>query len=209
MGARLEQEWAKTMKHIKAICEILESADEYRALVALRALVSRKEELENYIQQVVDLSGADNIGNAITKIKASAYGRPGLFELPEQLQRIPKLWLEGRAETRKVKGVLKMTFFHAERQHRRLTPYLQDVWKVASTYDIETEEALKEKILQSYEESSADDMLRFCYAFLSDYDLEEDGEEQECETIDPTLAELQQILNRKIDYGVESKSEVQ
>ena len=209
MGARLEQEWQKTMRHIRAICEILESADEYRALVALRALVSRKEELENYIKQVIDLAGADNIGNAITKIKASSHGRGGVFDLPEQLQRIPQLWLEGRAETRKARGVLKMTFYQAERQHRRLLPYLEDCWRIAEQKDSETAEMLKEQILQCYEENSADDMTKFCYAFVHNYDLEEDGEEREESVDEPSLAELTKILNDvRFDYGVVSREQV-
>ena len=102
-----------------------------------------------------------------------------------------------------------MSFLYAERQHRRLIPYLQDVWKIASNYDMETEEALKEKILQSYEESSADDMMRFCYAFINDYDLEENAVEPQTESEDPTIAELNKILSRKsMDYGVEKKREI-
>jgi hypothetical protein len=209
MGAKLEQEWKKTMKHIKAICELLESSDEYRALVALRALITKKEELEKYVQQVVDLVGADNIGNAITKIKAKSYGRLGLSELPEQLQRIPQLWLEGRAETRKTKGVLKMTFYQAERQHRRLLPYLEDCWRIAEQKDTETAEMLKEQILHCYEENSADDMTKYCYAFVHNYDLEEDGEVREESTEEPSLAELTRILSEvRFDYGVVSKEQV-
>jgi hypothetical protein len=207
MGAKLQQEWDKAWKHIRAICKLLETTDEYRALVALRALIAKKEELEKYQQEVCDVVGADNIGNALTMIKARSYGRPGLSQLPEQLQKIPLLWLEGRAETRKQKGVLKMTFFQAERQHRRLLPYLEDAWKVAGQRDSELAEMLREQILQNYEETSAEDMTKFCWAFVNDYELEEEevGEERAEE---PSIAELLKIVNEtKFDYGTVSKEQ--
>lgn len=211
MGAKLQQEWNKTWKHVSAICNLLESADEYKALVALRALIAKKNELEKYQQEVCNAIGADNIGNAITMIKASSHGRPGLFQLPEQLQKIPQLWLEGRAETRKQKGVLKMTFFQAERQHRRLLPYLEDAWKVAGQRDSELAEMLKEQILQSYEETSADDMTKFCYAFVNDYELEEGEEVSEGLLLNATSEEIERTLEYMLDpsriYGVVSKEQ--
>lgn len=207
MGAKLQQEWDKAWKHIRAICNLLETTDEYRALVALRALIAKKEELEKYQQEVCDAVGADNIGNALTMIKAKSYGRAGLFQLPEQLYKIPLLWLEGRAETRKQKGVLKMTFFQAERQHRRLLPYLEDAWKVAGQRDSELAEMLREQILQNYEETSAEDMTKFCWAFVNDYEIEEEDIVEE-RAEEPSIAELLKIVSEsKLDYGVVSKEQ--
>lgn len=209
MAASLWDKLETHKRHTERLCKTLGVTDVYKALRVVEKLLKEISELKSYIEEICTITRTDNIGNAIKRIKSGSVGPSVLSNLPDELLRIPKLWLEGRAETRKVKGVLKMTFFHAERQHRRLIPYLQDVWNVASKYDIEMAEALKEQILARFEDSSADDMLRFCYAFLNDYDLEEDEEEQEGATKDPTLSELQQILNTvKFDYGVVSKEEV-
>ena len=206
MGAKLQQEWEKAWKHIRAICALLESADEYKALVALRALIAKKNELESYIDEICKITKTDNIGNALKRIKGGRMG-DSVF-LPEQLQRIPQLWLEGRAETRKVKGVLKMTFYQAEISYRRLRPYLEDVWRIAEQRDSETAELLKEQILERYEECSADDMTKYCYAFQHDYDLTEDEEAKPDKAEEPSYAELMRTLSdMKMDYGTVSKEQ--
>lgn len=213
MGAKLEREWNKTMRHVKAICDTLESADEYRALVALRALIARKEELEKYQKMVIDAVGADNIGNALTMIKTRTHGRVGPFqELPEQLQRIPKLWLEGRPQTRKASGVIKLTVYQAEKAYKRLLPYLMEVWEIVTRREEDLQEGIKEEIIEMFETTSPDEMTTKCYAFINDYDLEEEeiesGVAAVLEKVEPTTSELMRTLeNMKFDYGVVGQGE--
>jgi hypothetical protein len=194
-------------RHVDSLCKKLAVSDIYKALRVVERLLKENVELREYIDEVCRATKTDNIGNALKRIKTAPVGSSVL--LPEELQRIPQLWLEGRAETRKHKGVLKMTFYQAEISYRRLRPYLEDTWRIAGQRDSETAELLREQILERYEECSADDMTKFCYAFEHNYDLTEEedvGEERESE---PSIAELMKIVNGSgLDYGVVPKDQV-
>jgi len=194
-------------RHVSTLCKTLSVTDIYKALRAVQKLLRENEELRGYISQVCEITSTDNIGNALKRISTGRV--PPSVLLPEELQRIPQLWLEGRAETRKHKGVMKMTFYQAEISYRRLRPYLEDAWRIAGQRDSETAELLREQILESYEECSADDMTKFCYAFTHNYDLTEDEEVQEEKEQEPSIAELMQIVNGGgFDYGVVPKSQL-
>lgn len=194
-------------RHVSTLCKTLSVTDVYKALRVVQKLLKENEELRGYISQVCELTSTDNIGNALKRISTGRV--PPSVLLPEELQRIPQLWLEGRAETRKHKGVMKMTFYQAEISYRRLRPYLEDSWRIAGQRDSETAELLREQILERYEESSADDMTKFCYAFQHNYDLTEEEEFKEEIEEEPSIAELMKIVsNSGIDYGVVPKEQL-
>jgi hypothetical protein len=194
---RIDTHW----RHVDTLCKKLGVADVYKALKSVEKLLKENKDLQNYVDEVCTVTRTDNIGNALKRIKSGSVD-PSVY-LPHELQRIPKLWLEGRAETRKMKGVLKMTFYQADISYRRLRPYLEDVWRIAGQRDSETAELLREQILEKYEECSADDMTKFCYAFQHDYDLTEEEEVSAEKSEEPSMAELLKIVNSSgIDYGV-------
>jgi hypothetical protein len=194
-------------RHVATLCNRLSVGDIYKALKVVEKLLRENAELQEYIDEVCRVTNTDNIGNALKRIKAAPMG--GSVLLPEELQRIPQLWLEGRAETRKHKGVLKMTFYQAEISYRRLRPYLEDTWRIAGQRDSETAELLREQILERYEDCSADDMTKFCYAFEHNYDLTEEEDAQEERMEEPSIAELMKIVNGSgLDYGVVPKEQI-
>jgi hypothetical protein len=194
-------------KHVEALVKRLGVTDIYKALRAVEKLLRRNEELQGYIDEVCSVTRTDNIGNALKRIKTTPVG-DSVF-LPDKLQRIPQLWLEGRAETRKHKGVLKLTFYQAESRYRRLKPYLEDAWRIAGQRDNEIAELLREQILEKYEDCSPDEMTKFCYAIEHNYDLTEEEDVREEKTEEASIAELMRIVNRSnFDYGVISKEQI-
>jgi hypothetical protein len=82
------------------------------------------------------------------------------------------------------------------------------VWRIAEQRDSETAELLKEQIIERYEECSADDMTKFCYAFQHDYDLTEDEETKPDKAEEPSYTELMRTLSdMKMDYGTVSREQ--
>lgn len=195
-------------RHVERLCRKLEVADVYKAFKAVEKVIRERDELREYVDEVVRMTNTDNIGNALKRISSVSVGA-SVPKLPDALRRIPQIWLEGRAPTTKHPGVMKLTFRQAERSYRRLLPYLEEVWAFAESEDIELQEALKQQILEEYETTSADDMTKYCYAFSHNYELKEEEAEEIGVDKDPTMAELSKILQSvKVDYGVISKEQL-
>lgn len=207
MGKKLRREFDKTMGYVDEICDILETPDEYRALLALKALIKRQKTLEAYIDEITSLLEVDNIGNAMSRIKTRLMGRVVSETLPQELREIPEVWMNGRPDTKVRKGFAPLTLFQAERQHRRLLAYIEDAWALTFERDSEQGEALREDLLNEYRTSSPEEMAQACYAYCKDYEIEPAYNVLPAEK--PQTAndgEIRAILeNMKPDYGVVSK----
>jgi hypothetical protein len=211
VAKKLKREFEKVMGHIDEMCEILESADEYRALVALKALKMREKMLLERQDEVVRVLGVDNIGNAITKIKTLRMGALVSETLPEELSTHPPIWQRGRVPTKLREGFAPYSFFQAEKLYKRLRPYLVEAWGLTFTRDVEQGELLREQILESYVSTSPEEMAQFCHSFINDYEIEEviEGGQVAVERGVSTI-ELQRVLNNlRTDYGVTAKEQIE
>lgn len=209
MGKKLQREFDKHMKYVAEMCDILESPDEYRALVALKALMKKQEILEGYIEEVVSLMDVDNIGNAINRIKARLMGRVVSETLPDELKDIPEIWLRGRPQSKDRDGFPPYTLFQAERQHRRLLPYLEDVWSALMRSDADNIESVKEEVLATYQVTSPEEMARMCYAYDKEYNIEPAyTKPKKSKLEEATCGEMSAILEAMtLDYGVRKSPE--
>lgn len=207
MGKKLRREFDKTMGYVDEICNILETPDEYRALLALRALIKRQKNLEAYIDEITSLLEVDNIGNAISRIKTRLMGRVVSETLPAELREIPEVWMNGRPDSKGRKGFAPLTLFQAERQHRRLLAYIEDAWALTFERDSEQGEALREDLLSEYRTSSPEEMAQACYAYCKDYEIEPAYSVPQTERLQAANdGEIRACLeNMKPDYGVVSK----
>jgi hypothetical protein len=212
MSLELKRLQKRHWELVDQICEILESADSYKALNALKKVMRERDELRAYVDTVVELLGVDNIGNAIKHLRASGMGRVVPL-LPEELLKIPQIWLEGRARSAKDPGFAKFEWHQASREYKRLRPLLEEVWEVIDLEPEAIRERLRAEVIADYETLSPDEMGRYCIAFVNKYDLKEVDQEMEIREAksdkDPLMSELQKALEATTlsakDYGVQSK----
>ncbi len=213
MSVSLHREWDKHWKHVNRICEMLNSTDVYKAYNALGRVLKERENYKKYIDEVVKLVGVDNIGNAIKVIRCEGMGRSVIEVLPQELLRVPQVWLEGRAKEGKDAGFARLGYYEAMREYKRLKPLLVEVWEAIETEDEEMQETLKDKVLSDYEILSPEEMGRYCIAFSNNYDLKEVAEhhQSKAEVILESKEESEAILALLDDphykYGVVKKEE--
>lgn len=197
---------------IDKICELLQSADAYKALNALKKVIRERDELKGYVNEVVALVGVDNIGNALSKIKASGMGQVVPSVLPPELSRVPQIWLEGRPRSGKDPGFVRFEWYEAEREYKRLRPLLEEVWEAIELEPEGIRERLRAEVLSEYETLSPDEMGRHCIAFVNKYDLKEIVERNRNK--DPLVmpseeeleSSLQLVTDPDIIYGVVKKA---
>lgn len=214
MSVELKRLQEKHWRYVDQMCDLLQSADAYKALKALRKVLREREQYKGYVDEVVNTLGLDNIGNALKQIRATGIGRVVLL-LPPPLLKIPEIWLTGRTNNGKDKGFAKMSLRTCQREYRFLQPLLEAAWELIEQQPEDERDCLKQELLDKYEKFSPMEMSRDCYSFLNDYDLEEIVEEADLKPRkidkDPSISEMFNALKATTisanDYGVQSKSE--
>lgn len=93
-----------------------------------------------------------------------------ISHLPATFHKVPKLWLVGRADTRKTPGFAPLTLRSAIREHKQLIPLLLEAWELA------TEES-QDNLVKEYLKSSAEDYKQQLYSFI--YENEDTPLEEE------------------------------
>jgi len=155
------------------------TADPARCLTAVRALKRKLATLETFAEEFNEAMGSDNYGNGLKALKAATFGQVGSVSLPPELSRVPQIWLEGRTKEGKDHGFARYGYYEANREYKRLRPYLEEVWVAIGTEEEDIQQRLKSEILSEYEKLSPEEMGRFCIAFVNDYDLEDIIEDTE------------------------------
>ena len=191
----------------------LGTADPARCLTAVRALKRKLATLETFVEEFNEVTGSDNYGNGLKALKAGTFGQGGSVNLPPELLRVPQVWLEGRTKEGKDPGFARYGPFEANREYKRLKPFLEEVWAAINTEEEDIQERLRHEVLAEYEKLSPEEMGRFCIAFVNDYDLEDIFEEKESKAKkvndDPLLSELSKAIEATTisskDYGVQTQ----
>ena len=191
------------------------TADSARCLTAVKALKRKLATLETFVNEFNEVIGSDNYGNGLKALKAGTFGQGGSVNLPLELSRVPQIWLEGRTKEGKDHGFARYGYYEANREYKRLRPYLEEVWVAVGTEEDDIQQRLKLEILSEYEKLSPEEMGRFCIAFVNDYDLEDIIEEAESKvkpvSEDPLLSELHKAMEATTlsakDYGVQHKKD--
>jgi hypothetical protein len=212
MSVELKRLQNRHWELVDKICELLESADAYKALNALKKVLRERDELRAYVNEVVDIVGLDNIGNAIKHLKATGVGQVVPL-LPKELLKVPQVWLEGRDRSGKDPGFVKFEWYQAEREYKRLKPLLVEVWEAIELEPEAIRERLRAEVINDYETLSPDEMGRYCIAFVNKYDLKEiveRGKNKEPLVME-SLEDREEVWNFLNDphykYGVVKKGE--
>ena len=191
----------------KALYAELGTTDAARGLTALRKLKKDLAHLERYNEELIQLTGADNLGNAMKVIRSVVSGERVIFELPEELTKFPELWLNGRLRDGKDMGFPGMSIRQCEKEYRYLRPLLEDAWKTAvEQKDEEVRESLKRQISEGYQILDPSEFSRICYGITNNYEIElQNGKEQKVQIEKgASNIEIQRALNalKEKNYGV-------
>jgi hypothetical protein len=103
----------------------------------------------------------------------SQYKERSVFDithLPVTFHKVPKLWLVGRADTRRTPGFAPLTLRSAIREHKQLIPLLLEAWDLAN-------EEGQDNLVKEYLKSSAEDFKQQLYNFI--YENEDTPLEEE------------------------------
>jgi hypothetical protein len=198
----------------EALYARLGTTDAVRALSATNALFRKLAHQERYNAELLEITGSDNIGNAMKVIRAQNSGRR-VPVLPIELTKIPEIWLKGRMKRGNDPGFAQMSLKTCQREYRFIQPLLEESWELIEQQPEEFRDNLREQLLTKYQRYSPTEMSRECYAFVNDYDLDEVIEEADLKVKtkhdDPLLSELSKAIEATIispkDYGVQSKND--
>jgi hypothetical protein len=149
----------------------LGTTDAARSLTAVLALRRKLATLEKFVEEFNEVMQSDNYGNGLKALKAATFGQGGSPTLPPELSRVPQVWLEGRTKEGKDPGFARYGYHEANREYKRLRPYLEEVWVAIGLEDEGIQQQLRLEVLSEYERLSPEEMGRFCIAFVNNYDL--------------------------------------
>ncbi len=93
-----------------------------------------------------------------------------ISHLPSTFHKVPKLWLVGRADTRKTPGFAPMTLRAAIREHKQIIPLVLEAWELS-------DEEGHDILVREYLRCSAEDFKQQLYNFI--YENEETPLEEE------------------------------
>ena len=127
-------------------------------------------DLQAFIQQAEEL-GYSSLGHALKAL--GQYKDKQAFDisqLPATFHKVPKLWLVGRADTRRTPGFPPLTLRSAIREHKQMIPLLLEAWELA-------DEAGRDNLLKEYLKNSAEDFKQQLYNFI--YENEDTPLEEE------------------------------
>jgi len=134
----------------------------------------------------------------------------GLYLLPEDLHKVPGLWLDGKPDGKdpiKNPGFKPMSVSIAKRRLRVMQPLMIEAWQLANG-----NEDIHNSILTTYLTTSADEFEKSLYRYI--YDLEEVSLQEELINLaqrteeEPSLYELHSsyaAATQTPDYGVVSE----
>jgi len=114
--------------------------------------------------------GYSSLGNALKALSMTALKGEGsdIYKLPEVFHNVPKVWLDGRPESRGTTGFAPMKLANAQREHRRLMVYLVELWEIIDNSE-KSEEEKKEgqkEVEYNYLRESADDFTKWVYSLI-------------------------------------------
>jgi hypothetical protein len=138
-----------------------------RAHLKVDAAVAKWIECENIAREL-------GYGSVPTALKAlSQYKEKSAYDishLPVAFHKVPKLWLVGRASTRKTPGFAPMTLRAAIREHKQIIPLVLEAWELS-------DEEGQDTLVKEYLRCSAEDFKQQLYNFI--YENEETPLEEE------------------------------
>jgi hypothetical protein len=207
MSKQFEEASEKYINNNNALYAELGTTDAARGLTALRKLKKDLAYSERYNDELIQLTGADNLGNAMKVIRSVVSGGRVIFELPEELTKFPELWLNGRLRDGKDMGFPGMSIRQCEKEYRYLRPLLEDAWKTAiEQEDEEIRESLKRQILEGYQILDPSEFSRICYGITNNYEIELRSEKEGKTKVEKGASnvEIQRVLNafKEKNYGV-------
>ncbi len=134
------------------------------ALKAINAVIADRERWKKHCEEICEITGTVQIGNAKQKIKKLVSGATpdDLSKLPEAFHRPPAIWLTGKKKTLLIEGFAPMGPRDAERKHRVILPLLMEVWELS-----EGDEEERLAIEKAYRNWSADDLERELYLTIN------------------------------------------
>ena len=123
----------------------------------------------NYESKAKEL-GYSSLGNALKALAMMATKGEGsdIYKLPEVFHNVPKVWLDGRPESRGTTGFAPMKLANAQREHRRLMVYLVELWEIIDNSE-KSEDEKKEgqkEVEYNYLRESADDFTKWVYSLI-------------------------------------------
>ena len=207
MSKTIKAAFNKFHDNVWDLLQELGTTDAYKGLGVVKTLKKDFEVQCKYNDEIVEIFGGGNIGNAMKTIRSIYMGGRVLFDLPEQLTKYPQVWINGRLRDGKDPGVPGMTIRQCEREYRYLLPLLRDAWETATNQEEgEVSEMLKREILEQYEILGPGEMSKVCYGITNNYEVILRLEKEQPVKIEKgaSTMEVQRSLRvvKERDYGV-------
>ena len=167
---------------------------------ALRSITKHVKELTSLEEQAHQM-GYKSAAVALKALSQIKGGTPHDEDiLPDELRKVPNIWLTGKPQGKRTKGFVGLTVSTALRRHRVMTPLIVEVWQLTGQ-----DEELKEQVIYDFLRMSADDFEKELYRHI--HELEVVPLEEEFEEIarpDPSVSELSKCVDAvsRFDYGV-------
>lgn len=141
-------------------------------LTVQRAHLKTDAALKQYIEltNTAKEMGYKTLPLALKALSQYKDTRTDLGDLPTIFHKVPKLWLVGRASTRRTPGFLPLTLRVAQREHKQMVPLLLEAWDLA-------DEEARDAMTTEYLRTSAEDFKQQLYNFI--YENEETTLEDE------------------------------
>lgn len=148
------------------------------AAESLLDAVEEMTELTSWVCELAIKYGMKEDGSNVTNAKRylvkllsqQEETQTNLKDLPTVFHKIPKIWLVGRASTRRTPGFTPLRLSVAQREHKQLVPLLLEAWPMA-------DEESRDIMVKEYLRSSAEDFKQQVYNFI--YENEETTLEEE------------------------------
>jgi hypothetical protein len=149
--------------------ELGANPDESNPMNALRSVAKAVSDLSSLEERAKQM-GYKSASLALKALSQFKDTRIDLGDLPTVFHKIPKIWLVGRASTRRTPGFLPLTLRVAQREHKQTVPLLLEAWDLA-------DEEARDSMATEYLRTSAEDFKQQLYTFI--YENEETTLEDE------------------------------
>jgi len=191
-----------TMKELSLYTDMLEAIGDYAIELGVDekhlTMVNAFQKCNKALREHIELTRkATELGytSLPTALKALSQMKErvveGVSNLPEELQKLPNVWLTGRPKSRNNAGFVGLTLSNALREHRTTLPLIVEAWDLICRKTPED----KETLLFMYQRVSADEFKKELYRYI--HNLEEVPLEEEFEV---RLADTEEDMQRTYDY---------
>lgn len=156
------EQWDRDVQELKKFLSSLGVNTVVRASKQVANLKLRLDKLEQNQKEICAILHTDNIGNALKRLRTLTQDT----SLPPELQLEPAIWLTGSTNR-----VARMDWKVARKEYQALLPMVNAVYQEIDTLAEPDRSEVLESFIETFQESSPDELYIQCRNFLRDTDI--------------------------------------